>query len=1117
MSPPGLVDEEVRRRIAADLETKLAVDAGAGSGKTTALIERIVSLVSGDRLSIGSIAAITFTEAAAAELRLRVRQTLAERAQGDPSLVGPSREVDDAAICTIHAFALRILSEHWLDAGLPPNIEVFDAASEHLDHKTRWDQFTTSLLGDPEAMVTLARAFAADLRLSQLSPVAHSLADHHDRLTPEVLATMAAERRDTTDPVLDVRPIVSHLERALAYLSHCTDDSDNLYQHLRTTAAEALRRFRPLVGSDDEATVISVLGDVPRLSFGSGQKGNWTVDIAEVRAACVAAEDAKNEALRTVRTSVVADLAWRMAQWTVEAAQARREEGRFTFHDLLVESCHLLGHNEKVRSAVRDRYRCLLIDEFQDTDPLQAELAHLLGGLSDGGELARLFVVGDPEQSIYRFRRADVAQFEATVGQMDERLELTSNFRSVPEILSFVDAVFSRLPPTNTGPLLVPHRSLSPVRQEGTAALNGPAVAVFGEPHEEGRARDVRFQSTAAVASTIRTIVDDRWSVESEAAVRPARFGDIAVLLPTRTALAMLERAFDDADVPYRLEGATLVWGSQDVRDLLAIVRAADDPANPVAVVGALRTPALACGDDDLVRYHALGGSWDPRAPVGERVGPDDPVARAMKILAVLHERRMWMEPSALVGHILSELHFFELALVHRRPRDHWQRLRWVHDQVRAFDETRGGSLSDFLAWVDLTEEAERWSSSLGPPEPDDDAVRVMTIHGSKGLEFPVVVLTGLDSPPTNVATPLLFDEGGVPRFRFVGEFRSVGHASLSVTDAALDNAERFRVLYVALTRARDHLVLDLNHKRSARSAMAAILHPICEEITDGMARLSPTPVPERPSAQPLAITNTDENGQPQFWWSRHDRWAAQRAHLLASLAKQPAWSATALSRAAVDGAGLSRASEDVIGLSRAAGLEANPRNHDSETQRGVGRAVHDALAKIELPTDGVLTHEAIGIATHSARSQHLDDRGIDTVVELVRTAVSSPLVRAIASGRHWKELPLAAPVSLDHDEGGVIEGFADLVGESQSGLVVVDFKTTVGRSSSRQYLLQVALYAYALEVVTQRKVDRVVVVYLDAGGIIEESLEGTDLEAAIAQVLAVAQAQRSTDLTDAG
>lgn len=1093
--PTGLVDHEARSRITTDLGHRLAVDAGAGSGKTTSLVGRIVSLVSNDRLPMASIAAITFTEAAAAELRLRVREALTDGAASDPSLLTAARDVDDAAICTIHAFALRVLSEHWLEAELPPNLEVLDAAGEHLDHKTRWQRFTTALLEDPEAMTTMVRAFAAGLRLSHLSAVGRAMVNHHDRLTPSVLERLDEERRRSANPTVELTAIIGHLERADALWTRCTDDSDRLRTHLRTTVRPALAQLRPLVGSDDEATVISVLDKVPRLSASQvGVATNWPDGIQEVRDACGAAEDQRGATLAAVRGSAVSDLAWRIAQWAVESARARRDEGRFTFHDLLVESCLLLRTNAVIRGAVRDRYRCLLIDEFQDTDPLQAEIAHLVGDPSADDDLARLFVVGDPEQSIYRFRRADIAQFEATVERMDERLALTSNFRSVPDVLLFVDAVFARLLDGDGGVSRVAHRSLSPVRVGNPDASAGPAVAVFGGPHEEALAREVRERSTSEVAATVRSVVRDAWSVDDKGSLRAARFGDIAVLLPTRTSLPILERAFDDAEVPYRLEGATLVWGSQDVRDLLSVIRAAYDPADPVAVVAALRTPALACGDDDLVRFHAAGGSWDPRSSAAHGLGADDPVAEAMAKLASLHERRMWMEPSALVGHVLTELHFFELALVHRRPRDHWQRLRWALDQVRAFDEARGGTLGDFLDWVDLNEEADRWSSSLGPPEEDDDAVRVMTIHGAKGLEFPVVVLTGLDSQPSAVQPSVLFDADGIPRFRFVGDFRSPAHEALSTGEGVLDKAERLRLLYVALTRARDHLVVDLNHKESGRDAMAALLHPVCGECPETFTRISPSAARDQPTvrADSPGVGSND-------WWADQSRWVTQRAAVLAAHARQPAWSATTLAKS-------------VAPLVADAGSPHSPgaagpgSREDPEIQRRIGRAVHDALAKIRLPADGVLTDDARAVAVASARLQHLDEPGAGRAVRLVDSAVSSRLVRSIAAGRHWRELPLGSPLgdTVPGDPGApIVEGFADLVGESEEGLVVVDFKTAAGRSSSAEYLLQVAVYAYALRETTGREVARVVVVYLGTDGTEEDALDGADLDAAIAQVLA--------------
>ena len=232
---------------------------------------------------------------------------------------------------------------------------------------------------------------------------------------------------------------------------------------------------------------------------------------------------------------------------------------------------------------------------------------------------------------------------------------------------------------------------------------------------------------------------------EEDGATRPARWRDVAVLLPARTALAALEEALEEARIPYRLEGVALLWGSDEVRDVLAVLHAADDPVDRVAVLGALRSPGLACGDDDLVTWHQAEGTWDPRDPAPDRARGTSrrrapwPCWRGCTTSGGGASPRPWWRAA------FDELRSFELCLAYHRPRDHWQRLRWLMDQARLFDETVGGSLRSFLRWAELQAEDDRRSGGVGPPDPDDDAVRVMTIHGSKGLEFPVVVLAGLE------------------------------------------------------------------------------------------------------------------------------------------------------------------------------------------------------------------------------------------------------------------------------------------------------------------------------------------------------------------------------------
>jgi ATP-dependent helicase/nuclease subunit A len=1079
-----LPDGNARQRIEADLACRLAVDAGAGSGKTRSLIERVVSIVATGHISMASIAAITFTEAAAAELRTRLRTTLAARAPSVPRLAKAAREVDDAAICTIHAFARRILAEHWLDAGLPPRFEVLDPAGADLDHHLRWRGFLDLVAQDPEGARMLARALAAGLRPSQLSPIAQLMADHHDRLTEAALAALANEREQAALLDLDVAPVAAKLNAAFDHLDECRDPDDLLYQHLKRVVGPAGERLGVLVGSTDEVEVIGALCDLGPFSCHNGRQSNWP-DIKAVRDQCDQAEQLRRQTLDCVRQSVVADLGWRLAHWVRNTAGERRREGRLTYHDLLVAAVELLGSDPEVRRAVRASYRCILIDEFQDTDPLQAELARLLtDGEPDDG-LARLFVVGDPNQSIYRFRRAEVQLFESAAAEMDDRVALTANFRSVPEILEFIDALFSELATKAAAPGTPP---LHPVRPRLLGV--GPPVTVLGGAETAASARELRTASSARVAQAVHRVVREGWTVE-EAETRPARYKDIAVLMPTRTGLPALERAFEAAGVPYRLEGATLIWDSQEVRDLLAVLRAADDPADPVAVVAALRTPALACGDDDLVRHRQAGGSWDPFAPASG--GGVEPVLRALGVLAALHERSRWLEPSALIVSVIEELHLFELALVHPRPRDHWHRLRWVLDQSRAFDESLGGTLGDFLHWVEVHEQADSWNASPGPPDPDDDAVRVMTIHGAKGLEFPIVVVTGLDTQPNATLPPVLFDRDGRPRFRFSSRFCSPNYEELKTAEVQLDHAERIRLLYVALTRARDHLLVDLSHRPAtstdpSRMSMAALLAPCCP-IEAAAFSTSICDSPPTPAVQPQTPAPAAER-----WWAGHRQWEERRAALLAASAHQPACSATEL------GAAAARAEPG-----RPTAAAARPTTSGNpELQRQIGRAVHEALAKVDFNPDGALSPAAAELARAAARAHHLEGELVELTVALVGQALASPSVRALAARRHWKELPLVAAV--EHPSGvTVVEGFADLVGETENGLVVIDFKTSADPESNPEYLGQVAAYVYALRLATGRPVTQAVISHLDAGSTTEEVLEGEALERWVRRVLMAA------------
>ena len=417
-----------------------------------------------------------------------------------------------------------------------------------------------------------------------------------------------------------------------------------------------------------------------------------------------------------------------------------------------------------MRRRLHERYQRLLLDEFQDTDPIQIELAVRIAaaepGAADAGRgpwadvavaPGHLFVVGDPKQSIYRFRRADIATFLAARDRFGPEgggvVQLTSNFRSTAPVIEWVNEVFARLmaeaPAVDTPvPSQPAYLALAPQRP---APPIGPPVAVVGRTthHEKAPADDVRQAEAADVAATVVRIADEGWSVRDGDGWRPARLGDVTVLVPARTSLPFLQDALDAARIPFRAESSSLVYGTRAVRDLLMVLRAVADPTDQLHLLAALRTPLLGCGDDDLFRFRVeRSGRWSYLVDQPDTMPTDDPVAAALGYLGALHRERLWMAPSDLIDRIVRDRRALELGFTETRPRDVWRRLRFVADQARAWSDATGGNLRTYLQWIEQQTAGARVEEAI-LPETDDDAVRVMTIHAAKGLEFPITIVSG--------------------------------------------------------------------------------------------------------------------------------------------------------------------------------------------------------------------------------------------------------------------------------------------------------------------------------------------------------------------------------------
>ena len=1101
-------DQAARDRIRESLDETLFVEAGAGTGKTTSLVDRVLGLVSTGRATLDRIAVITFTESAAAELRDRVREAL-EKAVDDPSYGEGGRDrcrqgisdIDQASVQTLHSFAADLLQARPLEAGLPPGFHVMDRIAADLSFEDQWKRWLDATLDDAAIGQCFALAISLGMSLSQMRDIALAFHREYDRLEGVVF------ERPMDAPPPSVKAMVRaapELDRLCQYARLGEDDP--LVRHVRGVLSST-RRLQEVESPSPAA--YRLLARAGRIRTSSGNMSNWEDDAGTGQNACTLVKDSLKDLdglvqaeLAQARLFALAPVLSALQNFVGEYASQRKKQGVAQFQDLLVWARDLLRDDLEVRDHFRERFAYLLIDEVQDVDPLQAEIALLLSeNVEDGdrrGERpmhwadlpvarGKLFVVGDPKQSIYRFRRADINQVRLLQRAMGPSpLRLVQNFRTQRPVISWVNHLFGRWMDATSG-----QAEYVPLVPRWEAAVNhpyAPRTWYIGATTDDVTVGPMREKEAAAIVNMLAGMTAASWQVldreatdeANEERYRPARYSDVCILMPTRTAIRTLELALEDGGVPYRLEGASLIFETQEVRDLLNCLRSIDDPSDQVSLVAALRSPAFACSDEDLLDFVRRQGSFDYLGSKGPSEGP---VAEGMSAIREYHEGRLWSSTAMLIERLIRGRRLIEAAMGRPRPREVWRRYQFLVDQARAFVQAGGGPLRAFLAWTDRQISEGTRVTEVPVPEGDEDAVRVMTVHAAKGLEFPIVVLVGLNADRSRSESgPVIVDRASSAVEVGIGSqansFQTPGYHALSAIEKELAEQEFVRLLYVAATRARDHLIVSMFRTASDTKSAAALIAGMME----GHEQLwEPVPQDDLPEPSSEAAPSSPE-ALPEPSMEARAAWLTERDRLVADRSRPATVAATTLARVAKDEA-----------------------VSDEPWRRGrggssLGRAVHAVLQTVDLATGKGLDETAMAQAT----AEGIAHRSAD-VARLARVALESDVVtRAVASGRYWREVPVAAPLGQ-----GAIEGFIDLLFQDDGQLIVVDYKTDAleveeTADVAQRYRLQAGAYALALTESTGRPVREVVFLFLQPRR--EEAL--SDIDALVSEARAAALRQ---------
>ena len=919
-----LPDSAARRAALTDHERSLLVEAGAGSGKTALLAGRVALLI-GAGIHPKDIAAITFTEAAAAELLERiegiVRALLSgeipvELAEALPAglteaqmthLQNGAGALDEITCTTIHGFCQQLIRPYPVETGLDPGATIIDPAAAELAHQDLMEAWLSARFGRDRAAEGLGRI-----------PPVEDVGGEEDFFT-ELLLRAPDETLDLIKHTAQFLKVHRTAQAAgtkidQAVLAKITDAANafaswyndcGVVEPVTAGLINDLGRIADLAQEAASQTltgrrIAELLFHEPPSACKKGKKEfkQWRLktkwkDAAKTVGRSVAhgeqlsaAGEAHYSACAEAYDAVCSGLGALAFERFVAEFDALRDLYRdykrgaalLDFDDLLHHARDLLKSDEAVRMALAKRYSHILVDEFQDTDPVQAEIIWRLAGEGDPASpwhehvirAGALFLVGDPKQAIYRFRGADVQTYLVAKQALSERdpasiLKISSNFRTREPILEYVNEHFQEMLAEAQGQ--PGFTALRATRSSG----NEPSIAAFdmalGDRHKNTKGNlivdRIRREEAVVVTDIVRCLIGAYpvWD-KDEHEFRPARPGDITLLAPTGTSLWIYEQALERCEIPIATQAGKGFFRRQEVQDLIAVIRAIADSRDTLALGALIRGPLVGLTEERIAdEIEALQARSEGTGRLNlwtdpERVG-SDVLRQTLTVLQNLARKARRNTPYHLLAEAVEELHVRPI-LKARHPRGAERALANVELVLEMARAYAGRGIVDFSRalwqrWNDGDTQAE------GRPDAEANAVSIITMHSAKGLEWPIVI-------PINSTTKPWSDMGFLYRRRDDSvHFKVFGFPSLDYETVCQEETEelrreRIRLWYVALTRARDLLLLPRQNERIEGDWLSLINIDIEVLPSFDSARLK---------AAPTAVVDGIPNAQDAATWER--------------------------------------------------------------------------------------------------------------------------------------------------------------------------------------------------------------------------------------------------------
>ncbi|BBM87810.1 UvrD-helicase domain-containing protein [Candidatus Uabimicrobium amorphum] len=855
------MDQHARELIQNDLDTTYLVEAGAGTGKTTLLVARILNLIRSGRATLPQIVAITFTEKAAEELKTRIKKQLQQQldSEKNASILQRIRnaylDIEKSSINTIHGFCASILKQYAIEAGLSPEFSVADPGAFHKFTQQLWQRWLIE-------------------QVQQQNPCLYSLlllGISFEKL--EKIVQLLIHQRDMPH-VAKVDADVAHFQQELARITHdlqteqqyCTNKEDKGYVAIETLKDQHIfLRQQPL-----EQFAYYVAHGI-EVKSGGNQK-NWDPPqvLKEVKQQLKSLKTLSETTRAHHNHNLVCDtIAW-LNKFFDTVKQQKQTQALVDFDDLLYYVKHLLQTNQEIRRQCQENFRYILVDEFQDTNDLQVEILFQLASqdeeLHDWQQAqlipGKLFMVGDPKQSIYRFRGADIEIYETVKEILGSQhcLFITRNFRSTHGIIHWCNQVFSRLiVKPEDGKYQPQYTALSPSR-EGAQIAN-PIILVS---YDLGDERPIE-QEAKCVAESIRQIIDEKWTISKDGREQIVSYKDIAVLFRRYTYVNLFEQVLSSSNIPYQVIGGKSSFNRIEVHSLLSLLKTLVNPDDKMSLIATLRSPIFCISDREILQYSQQGLNYLAKPQTSGRMAVAMTLLREFHLQLPQKSGYQWLQNLYQKTHIL--LTFASMQ----------QGKHYVKTLQKILNFAKVTTLNSFIDWKNFILWLSELDSLDNESQVEEDAISIFSIHRSKGLEFPVVIIADVsanirelpyiihDKPTNSVAIRLQR-----------GLLETQNYSIICEKEKNRLVAEEKRLLYVAATRARDYLLVPVSGKKQG------FLHFLHQDISAAETNIhvdtfhSIVKDVTLTSMEPVKIKNLDPVSESK-WFSHRQRFLSQK------------------------------------------------------------------------------------------------------------------------------------------------------------------------------------------------------------------------------------------------